>query len=76
MHHIFGVLKLELTIIGLLLHLCYFGICVIAYIGLDYYTTNKNKFKNIVINNVNKLYNITCVCSFIQDYIFQIKPPF
>ncbi len=43
MHHILGALKLELTIFGILFHFCYFGICLSAYIGLDYYTTNNDR---------------------------------
>jgi len=31
---------------------------------------------DVIINNLTKLYNITCACSFIQDYIFQIETPF
>jgi hypothetical protein len=65
MHHILRVLRLEFTIPLLV------WICLVACIGLDYYTTN-----NIVINNLTKLYNIKGACSFIQDYIFQIKPSY
>ncbi len=49
-----------------------FGIFFLACISLDYYTTN-NTFNDIVINNLNKLYHITCACSCIQYYIFSIK---
>ncbi len=72
MHYILRVLKLEFTIFGLLLHLCCFGICLLAFIGLDYYTT-KNTFNDMVISNLTKLYNITYAFSFTQDYIFQNK---
>ncbi len=75
MDYILRVLKLEFTIFGLLIHLCYFGICLFACIGLDYYTT-KDTFNDMVINKLTKLYNITCAFSFNQDYIFQTKPPF
>jgi hypothetical protein len=75
MHHILEILRLEFTICGLLLHFCCFGICLFACIGLNYYTTNNNTFNNIVISNLTKLY-ITCVCSSIQDHIFQIKTSF
>jgi hypothetical protein len=43
MHHILGALKLEFTIFGILFHFCYFGICLFACIGLDYYTTNNSR---------------------------------
>ncbi len=71
MHHIFGVLRLTYTIFGLLFHLCCFGFFFFARIGLDYYTTNNNAFNNTFINNLIKLYNITCAFFNIQDYIFQ-----
>ncbi len=71
---ILGVLRLEFTIFGVLLHLCCFRICFLKCVGLDYYTNNT--FNDIVINNLTKLYNITRACSFTKDYIFQTKLPF
>lgn len=64
-------------IFGLLFHFFCFGICLLlfAHIGLDYYITN-NTFNDIVISILIKLYNITCACFFIQDYIFQTKELF
>jgi hypothetical protein len=63
MHHILGILKLEFTTPLLFWNLS-------SCIGLDYYTTNNNTFNDIIINNLTKLHNITCACSFAQDYIF------
>jgi hypothetical protein len=68
MNHIFGI-----YIWSIISFFC-FGICLLlfAHIGLDYYITN-NTFNDIVISILIKLYNITCACFFIQDYIFQTK---
>jgi hypothetical protein len=76
MHHIFKELSLEFTIFGLLLHICCFGICLLARIGLDYYTTKNNTFNDIIINNLTKLCNMTCACFFIQTHILQAQPSF
>jgi hypothetical protein len=75
MHHILEVLKLKFAIFDLLFQLHCFGLCLFACIGLDYYTID-NTFNDIIINNITKLYNITCACFFTQNYIFQTSPPF
>ncbi len=69
MHDILGILKLEFTMPVLFWNLS-------SGIGLDYYTTNNNTFNDIIISNLTKLYNITCACSFTQDYIYFLKPQF
>ncbi len=69
MHHIFRILKLEFTIFGLLFHIFCFGIYFFDCIGLDYHITNNNTFCNIIINNLTKLYNITCIFFYSRLYI-------
>ncbi len=69
MHRILGTLKLEFNMPLLVWNLS-------SCIGLDYYTTNNNTCIDIIINNLTKLYNITCTCSFTQDYILKTKPQF
>jgi len=68
-HHILGILRFNFTIPLL------FGFFFKTCINSNYYITNNNTINEIVISNQTKLY-ITCVCSFIEEYIFQTKPFF
>jgi hypothetical protein len=70
MHHILEVLMLKFTIFVLFTSILLFGICFLACIGLDYMTTNNNRFNDVVISNLAKLY-ITSVFFYSRLYIFK-----